>query len=186
MYEFVKSLLPKEVLDITDVNHLRDLREFFDERVQEEKQKQENSNIDKYRPIYEGKIMLSYGKQWDGPIAVQNLQDIEIVKVNKLDFVGHGFIRADADVLNLKYMTPRHELKAGLTADNYGEITIDTYHDSQYSIPINDDSVMDRFRKTKMPEPQFLTLEAVKAYIDEAETRQKEQIESFKTKIGLK
>ena len=186
MYEFVKSLLPKEILDITDVNHLRDLREFFDERVQEEKQKQENSNIDKYRQIYEGKIMLSYGKRWDGPIAVQNLQDIEIVKVNKLDFVGHGFIRADADVLNLKYMTPRHELKAGLTADNYGEITIDTYHDSQYSIPINDDSVMDRFSKTKMPEPQFLTLEAVKAYIDEAETRQKEQIESFKTKIGLK
>jgi hypothetical protein len=40
MYEFVKSLLPKEVLDITDVNQLRDLREFFDDRVQEEKQKQ--------------------------------------------------------------------------------------------------------------------------------------------------
>lgn len=44
MYEFVKSLLSKEVLDITDVNSLRDLREFFDERVQEEKQKQENAN----------------------------------------------------------------------------------------------------------------------------------------------
>lgn len=44
MYEFVKSLLQKEVLDITDVNSLRDLREFFDERVQEEKQKQENAN----------------------------------------------------------------------------------------------------------------------------------------------
>ena len=36
MYEFVKSLLPKEVLDITNIEHLRDLREFFDERVQEE------------------------------------------------------------------------------------------------------------------------------------------------------
>lgn len=185
MYEFVKSLLPKEVLDITDVDHLRDLREYFDDRVQEEKQKQENANIDKYRPIYEGKIMLAYGKRWDGPIAVPNLQDIEIVKVNKLDFVGHGFIRADVDVLNLKYMTPRNELKASLTADNYGEITIDTYHDSQYSIPI-DDSVMNKFRKTKVPEPHFLTLDEVKAYIDEAETRQKEQIENFKTKIGLK
>lgn len=186
MYEFVKSLLPKEVLDITDINHLRDFREFFDSRVQEEKQKKENANIDKYRPIYEGKIMLAYGKQWDGPVAVPNLQDIEIVKVNKLDFVGNGFIRADVDVLNLKYMTPRHELKTGLTADDYGEITIDTYHDNQYSIQINDDSVMDRFRKKKIPEPHFLTLEEVKAYIDEAETRQKEQVEWFKQKVGLK
>lgn len=185
MYEFVKSLLPKAVLDITDINHLRDLREFFDERVQEEKQKKENANIDKYRPIYEGKIMLSYGKQWDGPVSVPNLQDIEIVKVYKLNFVGHGFISADVDILNLKYMTPRHELHTGLTADNYGEITIDTYHDGQYSIPINDDSVMDKFRKKQIPEPHFLTLEEVKTYIDEAETKQKEQIENFKTKIGL-
>lgn len=188
MHEFVKSLLPKEVLDITDVNHLRDLREFFDERVQEVKQKQkrENANIDKYRQTYEGKIMLTYGKQWAGPVAVPNLQDIKIVKVNKLDFVSNGFIRADVDVLNLKYMTPRHELNTGLTADEYDEITIDTYHDDQYSIQINDDSPIDRFRSRKIHEPHFLTLEEVKAYIEEAETKQKEQIENFKTKIGLK
>lgn len=190
MYEFVKSLLPKEVLDITDVIHLRDLREFFDERVQEEKQKQkqkqENTNIDQYRQTYEGKIMLTYGKQWDGSVAATNLQDIKIVKVNKLDCVCNGFIRADVDVLNLKYMTPRHELNTGLTADEYDEITIDTYHYDQYSIQINDDSSIARFRSRKIHEPHFLTLEEVKAYIDEAETKQKEQIENFKTKIGLK
>jgi hypothetical protein len=86
----------------------------------------------------------------------------------------------------LKYMTPRHELNTGLTADEYDEITIDTYHYDQYSIQINDDSSMDRLRKSKIPEPHFLTLEEVKVYIDEAETKQKEQIEKFKTKIGLK
>lgn len=185
MYEFVKSLLPKEVLDITDVNHLRDLREFFDSRVQEEKQKKENANIEKYRPIYEGKFMLEYGKHWDGPVAVHNEDDILIVKINKLDFVGNGFIRADVDVINIKYSTPRHELKTGLTADEYGEITLDTYHDGQYSIYINDDSYASKFRTKRIKDPVFLTKEQVKEYIDEAVKLQTEQIKNFSEKVGL-
>lgn len=185
MYEFVKKLLPPELLDLSDITTLRDLREFFDERVQEEKQKRDNANIEQYRPIYEGKFMLQYGKAWDGPVSVPNKDDIEIVKVNKLDFVGNGFIRADVDVLNIKYSTPRHELNTGLTASDYGEITIDTYHDNQYAIYINDDSVVSSFRKKKIPEPVFLTEEQVIEYMNEAKKYQLKQIKDFTKKVGI-
>ena len=185
MYEFVKSLLPKEVLDITDVNHLRDLREYFDDRVQEEKDKKANAEIEQYKPIYEGKYMLGYGYTWDGPVSVPNTADLKIIKVNKINFVGHGFVRAEVVVLNIKYHTPMKELKHGLTADEHGEVTIDTYEDDQYSIPINDDSYMDKARKTKY-EPKFLTEDEIKKLIDTAMSRQKEQVEWFKQKVGLK
>lgn len=186
MYEFVESLLPKEVKELTDVNMLRDLREYFDSRVQEEKTKKENASIDKYRDTYEGKILLIYGVKWDGPISAQNVNDINIVKVNKLLFVGNGFVRADVDVLNIKYDTPRHELKIGLTADNYGEITINTYHDNQYSIHINDFSYASSLRKKSILEPVFLTVEEVDKYITEAVSFQQLQVDDFKKKLGIK
>lgn len=184
MYEFVKSLLPKEVKELTDVNTLRDLREYFDARVQEEKTKKANLNIEQYRPIYEGKFMLGYGYTWDGPVSIPNTGDLKIIKINKLDFVGYGFVRAHVVVLNIKYNTPMKELKHGLTADEYGEVTIDTYEDKQYSIPINDDSYMDKTRKKKY-EPKFLTEDEVKQLIDTALQKQKEQVEWFKGQVGL-
>lgn len=186
MYEFVESLLPKEVKELTDVNMLRDLREYFDSRVQEEKTKKENASIDKYRDTYEGKILLQYGRIWNGPISKPNENDIDIVKVNKLLFVGNGFIRADVDVLNIKYETPRHELKIGLTADNYGEVTIDTYHDNQYSIQINDNSYASTLREKKIQEPVFLTVEEVDKYITEAVSVQQLQVDDFRQKLGIK
>ena len=185
MYEFVKSLLPKEVLDLTDVNHLRDLREYFDSRVQEEKTKKANAAIEQYRPMYEGKFMLGYGYTWNGPVSVPNTADLKIIKINKLDFVGYGFIGAQVVVLNIKYDTPMKELKHGLTADEYGEVTIDVYEDNQYSIPINDDSYADKSRKKKY-EPKFLTEDEVKQLIDTAIQKQKEQVEWFKQKVELK
>ena len=184
MHEYVKSLLPKEILEITNVNLLRDLREYFDDRVQEEKDKKANAEIEQYRPIYEGKFMLGYGYAWDGPVSVPNTADLKIIKINKLDFVGHGFVRASVVVLNIKYDTPMKELKNGLTADEYGEVTIDTYEDTQYSIPINDDSYMDKARKKKY-EPKFLTEDEVKELIKTAVQKQKEQIDWFKEQVGL-
>lgn len=184
MHEYVKSLLPQEILDITNVNLLRDLREYFDDRVQEEKDKKANASIEQYRPIYEGKFMLGYGYQWNGPVSVPNTADLKIIKINKLDFVGYGFVRARVVVLNIKYNTPMKELKNGLTADEYGEVTIDTYEDTQYSIPINDDSYADKARKKKY-EPKFLTEDEVKELIDTAIQKQKEQIDWFKEQVGL-
>lgn len=184
MYEFVKSLLSKEVKELTDVNTLRDLREYFDSRVQEEKTKRANINIEQYRPIYEGKFMLGYGYAWNGPVSIPNTGDLKIIKINKLDFVGNGFVRAHVIVLNIKYNTPMKELKRGLTADEYGEVTIDTYKDDQYSIPINDDSYMDKSRNKKY-EPKFLTEDEVKQLIDTAMQKQKEQVEWFKGQVGL-
>lgn len=185
MYEFVKSLLSKEVKELTDVNTLRDLREYFDTRVQEEKDKKANAELEQYRPIYEGKYMLRYGYTWNGPVSVPNTADLKIIKVNKLDFVGHGFVRAKVVVLNIKYHTPMKELDNGLTADEFGEVTINTYEDDQYSIPIKDDSYIDESSKKKC-EPVFLTEEEIKKLIDTAMSRQKEQVEWFKQKVGLK
>lgn len=183
MYEFVKSLLSKEVKELTNVNTLRDLREYFDSRVQEEQTKKANLNIEQYRPIYEGKFMLNYGYTWNGPVSVPNTADMHIVKINKLNFVGNSFVSAHVVVLNIKYDTPMKELKNGLSANEYGEVTIDTYEDEQYSIPVNDDSCADKTRKKY--EPKFLTEDEVKQLIDTAMQKQKEQVEWFKGQVGL-
>ena len=76
-------------------------------------------------------------------------------------------------------------MKTGLTADEYGEITLDTYHDGQYSIYINDDSYASKFRTKRIKDPVFLTNEQVKEYIDEAVKLQTEQIKNFSEKVGL-
>ena len=128
-------------------------------RVQEEKQKQENANIDKFT----GPFLQAVTRNRNGRVYPQHIIEREVAKYQRLieshEAVGE-LSHSDYSEIN---QTPRHELNTGLTADEYGEISIDTYHDDQYSIQINDDSSMDRFRKRKIPEPHFLTFEEFKS-----------------------
>lgn len=164
--EKISQLLSKDIVELDDISTLRDLRQFFDDRVQELKVKKANDDIEKYRPTYENKFILSYGCEWNGPITVRNENNIYISKIKKIDFIGNGFIRCKATVLHICYAEPHARLHTGLTAKDYGEVSIKTWNDNQYSINLD---------KTL----KFLTAEEVKKYIDEAKELQTEQIDWF-------
>lgn len=167
MFEKAKSALPKKILKSKDIDLLRDIRGLADDMVQNLKKEQAEQEIDKYKPIYEGKFLLKYGRNWDGPIAVDNRSDIIIAKINKINFVGNGFFRCDANVIEIIYGTVREKVnKVGLTADSFEEVSISSYHDDQYDIDIE-------------KKPTFLTIEQVDEYIETARNQQESTISWF-------
>ena len=167
MFEKAKSALSKKILKSKDITLLRDIRDLADDMVQNLKKEKAEQELDKIRPTYEGKFLLKYGHNWDGPIAVDNRSDIIIAKINKINFVGNGFFRCDANVIEIIYGTSREKVnKAGLTADSYEEVSISSYHDDQYDIDIE-------------KKPTFLSLEQVNEYIETARNQQESTISWF-------
>lgn len=133
--EELAEFLPNDIIESKDIDLLKTLRDWADDQVQTLKAEKEQRLVNKYKPDIEGKFLLKYGYCWDGPIKVKNINDIEIIYVKKIDFVGRGFIRCNAVVINIIGYVPGSKLdNAGLSATDYDEVRISAWQDDQYDI----------------------------------------------------
>lgn len=156
MYEKIKSMLPKELLESGDVSMFRQLREFADSEVQELKRKDTERNLDKYVPMYVGKYILEYGHLYHGPNKVDNTNDINIVRVHAVKSVGIGFLSCKATVLGIKYGGVHKQIATGkFDVAEYDDIQVCTYVDEDY-----------RFSLDRTP--HVLTAEEVSNYMNQA------------------
>lgn len=134
MAEPINKILPESVLNLKDVDTLRAIRQWADDAVQERKKEKMEDDIDKYRPIYEGKYLVTHGHAWNGPISVPNVNDTYIAKIHKIEFVGRGFFRCSATVLHIVYGGVSDKLDHSLSASDFNEVSIATYRDNSYDV----------------------------------------------------
>ena len=131
--------LPEEVVNSKDINLIKEIRDWASNRVDNLRVEKRQAELDKYRPDIEGKIVFKYGKIYNKPFSEINPNDLFIIKVNKIDFVGHGFIRCDVVICNIKYGDRRESLDLGLfTADDYGSVSVSTYANNQYDFSFSE------------------------------------------------
>ena len=84
-----------------------------------------------------GKFLLKYGREWRGPVRVVNNDDVHIVYVKKIEFVGHDFLRCDAVVFNIKNASTIEKINnssLSVSSNEYDDIRVATWHDSNYDI----------------------------------------------------
>ena len=133
----LKEKLPKELLECTDINVFRSLKDWADTKAHELEKEKQRKEIDKYRPNIEGKFLLKYGREWRGPVRVVNNDDVHIVYVKKIEFVGHDFLRCDAVVFNIKNASTIEKINnssLSVSSNEYDDIRVATWHDSNYDI----------------------------------------------------
>ena len=133
----LKEKLPKELLECTDINIFRSLKDWADTKAHELEKEKQRKEIDKYRPDIEGKFLRKYGSEWNGPRQVVNTNDIYIVYIKKIDFVGHGFLRCDAVVFNVKHASTIEKINnssLSVSSKEYDDIRVATWHDTNYDI----------------------------------------------------
>lgn len=90
------DMLPWDIDNCKDVNALRNLREHIDRLVQDVKHEKEAENIEKYRQIYEGKLMLTSINEYGKRVTT-------IRKIVSVRFVGRVFIRCKTKGIRIKY-----------------------------------------------------------------------------------
>lgn len=132
----LKEKLPKELLECTDINIFRSLKDWADTKAHELEKEKQRKEIDKYKPNIEGKFLRKYGHEWRGSIRVVN-NDIYIVYVKKIEFVGHDFLRCDAVVFNVKHANTIEKINnssLSVSSKEYDDIRVATWHDANYDI----------------------------------------------------
>ena len=133
----LKEKLPKELLECTDINIFRSLKEWADTKAHELEKEKQRKEIDKYRPNIEGKFLRKYGRKWRGPVRVVNNNDVYIVYVKKIKFVGRDFLSCDAVVFNIKHANTIEKINnssLSVSSKEYDDIRIATWHDANYDI----------------------------------------------------
>jgi len=131
------SVMMKMMDTITDVDTLRSLREYADNRVQSEKNAKAMQNKAELENKYKGRYLVIYGHYITMTHSTVNKNDIKVVYVKDIEFKGHGFFRCKAKAVHIKY---NDELKQPyhLTADEWGSVSISYTEDDQYDINESD------------------------------------------------
>lgn len=131
----LQGKLPEELLQSKDINLLRSIREWADTQVQLLKKEKEQKELDKYKPDIEGKFIKKIHRSWRGSITVPNPNNFEIAYIKKIDFVGNGFVRCKAIVINIEYSGIEQQVdKGGISAKMFDGVQISSWIDNQYDI----------------------------------------------------
>lgn len=154
----IREILPTQITESTDVAFLRTVREYLDGLVQAAKDKNIAEHITEYRPMYEGKFILTLGKIYTKASFVNNPNDITIAKIHSVDYVLHGALKCHATIFNIKYKDDDSHIATGLNTTNFDSVSIRAYNHTGYSVDLVD-------------KPIFLTQEQVQTYVDDATKR---------------
>ena len=170
----LEGKLSKEILESTDIELFRSLRDWADDKVQSMKQAKEKKKLEKYKPDIEGKFLRQCEYKWEGPIQVPDPNNTKIVYVKKIDFVGTGFIRCNVVVINITYggFKERVDL-AGFSSKDFGELCMSVWEDDQYDISFE-----------YLKDPQYMIKEEVEKTINDALENNKTQASAFWSKVN--
>lgn len=125
--------------DINDEDALRSLRDAADKKLQQIKDDKQTAKLELESKNYVNKYFVLYGKTWNGSVSTPNEDDITVVHVLSIDFVGNNFIRCDANVIKIEYDTEDEWLDSGINCKNFGQVNIIRYHSPSYDLYMKQD-----------------------------------------------
>ena len=135
--------IKKWIRSLSDEDALRELRDYSDEHLQDLKERKARSSKAEIEEKYRDKYLVFYGRHVAMTSRVPNMNDITIVHVLDVDFVGRGFFRCHVREIHIKYDDEWNQV-SHLTSD-WGSAYISCSDDTQYDIRENEiDGIIDR------------------------------------------
>lgn len=122
----IKALIDK----VTNIDELRDIREYADIRVQRRKEQVAQANKGELEAKYRGKYLLIYGPTLMMAVNTPNQNDIKIVHVLDVNYAGTGSFKVNAKIIHIEYDS-EYDLVSHLGANKFGSVKVTYSEDSQ-------------------------------------------------------
>lgn len=147
MNEDIKEKISK----LSNEDELRELREYADARLQQVKDEKAIANKEVLEAKYKDKYLVIYGS--DGfkiGAGNTNKNDIKIVHVLDISFVGRRRFRCHAKVIHIQYDSESTFI-SHLTANGFNEIRMECFEDAQFDLDeANINEIIDENQANKM------------------------------------
>lgn len=129
----VKDLKTK-IKAITNEDDLRELREYADTCLQAVKESKAFKCKAKLENKYKDKYLLKYGRNVCKAFSsTANKNDMEIIHIIEIEFVGQGFFRCKVKGIHIKF-DDDYEQISHLTANDWGSAYVSYIEDEQYDL----------------------------------------------------
>lgn len=95
--------LKTKINELTSESELRELRNYADTRLQSLKEAKEMENKSEHENRYKGKYLLLYGRTVSMTHSEVNKNEMRIVHVEDINFVGRGFFRCKVKSIHINF-----------------------------------------------------------------------------------
>lgn len=127
------------IKNFEDEDSLLSLRNAADEKLQRLRDDKLSTKLKQASTDLVNKYFIFYGKTWNDSVCTPNEDDMTIVHVLSIDFVGNNFIRCDANVIKIEYDSDNAWLNSGINCKNFGQVNIISYRSTSYDIDMRQD-----------------------------------------------